>query len=258
LPKSESAPRPALASRLTPVLLLGLFNVFTLALCASAQDAPYARRNTLGVFTAYSPDSSHMLLGEAENRKLLDFGVSYNRRLYMNHVVNWQFSGELLPVALESDPVEIVTDYQATPIVATYTNKYESVGPCIPFQGTYTYIFPQETFTGTEKGTCSRQWTTGEAFSPIGFQWNFLPRHKMQPFLVGHGGYMYSTKAIPIPQAGSFNFTFDLGFGVELFRTHSRSLRAEYRYHHLSNHWTAQQNPGIDNGLIQLTYAFGR
>ncbi len=76
---------------------------------ASGQVRPenpyYARKNSFGVFGAYSPDSSHMLLGYAENRKLVDFGVSYNRRLIMGNAVNWQFSLELLPVALESDPV---------------------------------------------------------------------------------------------------------------------------------------------------------
>jgi len=35
-------------------------------------------------------------------------------------------------------------------------------------------------------------------------------------------------------------------------------VRAEYRYHHISNHETASQNPGIDNELFQVTYAFGR
>jgi opacity protein-like surface antigen len=89
-------------------------------------------------------------------------------------------------------------------------------------------------------------------------QWNFLPRHTLQPFFTGHGGYMYSTQPIPINIAGSFNFTFDLGAGIELYRSKTRSIRAEYRYHHISNHETAGENPGIDNGLFQITYAFGR
>jgi opacity protein-like surface antigen len=69
---------------------------------------------------------------------------------------------------------------------------------------------------------------------------------------------MYTTHPIPIYYAGSFNFTFDLGAGIELYRSKTRSIRAEYRYHHISNHETAEQNPGIDNGLFQVTYTFGR
>jgi opacity protein-like surface antigen len=69
---------------------------------------------------------------------------------------------------------------------------------------------------------------------------------------------MYSTRPIPVPFAGSFNFTFDIGAGLELYRSKSRSVRAEYRFHHISNHDTANYNPGIDNGVLQITYAFGR
>ena len=98
----------------------------------------------------------------------------------------------------------------------------------------------------------------GEAFSPLGFQWNFRPRHRLQPVVIGHGGYIYSTHAIPIDYAGSFNFTFDLGAGVEFYRLNSQSIRVDYRYHHISNHETANTNPGIDNGVLQVTYAFGR
>ena len=46
-----------------------------------------------------------MLLGDAEHRMLLNIGVTYNRRLHLGNIVNWQYSGEILPVALESDPL---------------------------------------------------------------------------------------------------------------------------------------------------------
>jgi opacity protein-like surface antigen len=69
---------------------------------------------------------------------------------------------------------------------------------------------------------------------------------------------MYSTRPIPDESAGSFNFTFDFGAGVEFWRSASKSVRIDYRYHHISNHYTAPDNPGIDNGLFQVTYAFGR
>ncbi len=57
-----------------------------------------------------------------------------------------------------------------------------------------------------------------------------FPRNKLQPFFIGHGGYMYSTQPIPVQFAGSFNFTFDLGAGFELYRSKTKSIRAEYRY----------------------------
>jgi hypothetical protein len=220
----------------------------------------YARANTFGAFVAYSPDSSHMLLGNAENRELLDIGAFYSRRLFLNHFVNWQYNAEVLPVALESDPVAELTAYQTVPTVATFTQPYGPVLDCTPQSAQYNVTLPNGvTYSGTETVTCTgRRWTIGEGISPVGFQWNLRPRRRMQPFVIGHGGYMYSTKPIPVSAAGSFNFTFDLGAGVELFRSHKQSVRGEVRYHHISNHDTATQNPGVDNLLYQLSYAFGR
>jgi opacity protein-like surface antigen len=248
------------------LLFLTLASIQAAAQAQSTDVNPFfARRNTFSVFSAYSNDSSHILMGNADNRKLLDFGVAYGRRLFVNRVVNWQYNGEILPVALESDPVQVSNETSTI----TFTNGMPSqtltgvfdqptVGPCRDSTSTATYLFPNGTETTVSVNTCTRRWNIGEALSPVGFQWNFLPRRKMQPFFIGHGGYMYSTTPIPIAQAGSFNFTFDLGAGVELYRSKTRSVRAEYRYHHISNHDTALENPGIDNGLFQLTDSFGR
>jgi hypothetical protein len=232
----------------------------------------FARKNTFSFLGAYSNDSSHMLLGVAENRKLLDIGAGYSRRLFVDRIVNWQYSFEILPVALDSDPLQV--NSQTTTLVFTNgmpTQTFAGVlsNPtglaCAPSTTTQIYSIyqiPTQTLIGTETVvnvfTCSRRWVIGEAISPIGFQWNFMPRHKLQPIVGGHGGYMYSTQPIPTQDAGSFNFTFDVGAGFELYRSKSRSIRAEYRYHHISNHDTAYDNPGIDNGVLQLTYSFGR
>lgn len=258
MPKTESACLPA-HSVLCLLTLLALSTWTATALAQTRTDSPYyARANTFGIFTAYSGDSSHILLGDAQNRRLLDFGVSYSRRLYRNRIVNWQYDGELLPVALESDPVVHTVTTQTSPVEWTYSSNTREVAACVAASGSFQYGSPGRIYSGTYVQTCTRQWNIGEGISPVGMQWNFLPRHKMQPFLVGHGGYMYSTTAIPVDHAGSFNFTFDLGAGIELYRSKTRSVRASYRYHHISNHETASENPGIDNGLFQVTYAFGR
>ena len=243
-----------------------LSSATSVAWSQSADASPYfSRRNTFSVFGAYSDDSSHILLGDAENRKLLDIGVSYGRRIFVNRVVNWQYNGELLPVALESDPVQVTN----TTNTYTFTNGKPTVilnemydnsttGPCVASTSTVTIPIVNGSVTSVAVNTCSRRWTIGEAVSPVGMQWNFLPRQKAQPFFIGHGGYMYSTQPIPVTGAGSFNFTFDLGAGVEFYSGKTRSIRAEYRFHHISNHGTATENPGIDNGLFQVTYSFGR
>jgi len=247
-------------------LLCFFFPVFFLAWAelAPAQSNPelpyYGRKNTFGVLAAYSNDSSHILMGTAENRKLLNFGANYSRRLFQNRVVNWQYHAEILPVALESDPVSLtsvslVSPPQTSPIPPETSIP---VSACHSQSGTYTLTFQGVVYDYEYSETCSRRWTIGEGISPIGFDWNFLPRRKVQPFLLAHGGNMYSTQPIPTTGAGSFNFTFDFGVGIELFRSESKSVRADYRFHHISDHNMSTVNPGIDNGLFTLTYAFGR
>ena len=243
------------------ILLCALIVLPATEMSAQAQnESPYyARKNTFGVFGAYSANSSHMLLGAAQNRKLLFFGVSYSRRLMLNHGLNWQYNAELMPVALESDPVQHTVVHQTSPIVITYTEETRQSAACMNQSGSFDLTFPNgERLAYTYVATCERQWSMGQAASPAGMQWNFNPRRSIQPFITSHGGYMYSTQQIPVDGAGSFNFTFDLGAGLEIYRSKARSIRAEYRYHHTSNNDTAQRNPGIDSGLFQVTYAFGR
>jgi opacity protein-like surface antigen len=243
------------------VLVVALLSLPRLVTAQSASESPYfARVNTFGFFAAYSNDSSHILLGTAERRKLMNIGASYNRRLFLDDIVSWQYNAELMPVALEGDPLSRFVNQQTSPTVATITTDGGPMASCAVQKRAYTFTTQMGvTYSGTAISYChGRQWTVGEAMSPIGSQWNFRPRHVLQPFVLGHVGYMYSTHAIPVEFAGSFNFTFDVGAGLELYQSKHQSIRAEYRYHHISNHNTANDNPGIDSGLLQLTYAFGR
>lgn len=249
---------------LRPAYAFALFCPFLLTLylsprsAAQAEGPSYVRKNSFGIVAAYSNDSSHMLLGGSENRKLLDFGISYDRKLYASHWLNWQFDAEYLPIAYDSDPVQI-TVFTATftnpPFTETSTQRAPTLIACHPSSGSQT---SSGGITYSFIGTCSRRWVIGQAMSPFGFRWNFEPRHRLQPFAVGHGGYMYSSQTIPVDFAGAFNFTFDFGAGVEFFSTRAQSLRAEYRFHHISNHDTADMNPGIDNKVLQLSWTFGR
>lgn len=232
------------------------------AFAQTAPEQPYfARVNSFGLLAAYSNDSSPMILGITDRRKLLEFGASYSRRLILNRKLDWQYNAEFLPVALESDPLTQAVQHQLEPTVQTIIiNPNTPLVTCTPQTVPYTFKNSSGTvYSGTITYYChGREWTIGQALSPVGFQWNLRPQHRVQPFLIGHGGTMFSTHPIPLQSAGSFNFTFDLGAGIEIFRSPTHSVRAEFRYHHISNDYTAEQNPGIDNGVFQLTYAFGR
>ena len=80
----------------------------------------------------------------------------------------------------------------------------------------------------------------------------------MQPFIVGTLGYMYASRTIPVSNAEAFNFIFNFGAGVEVFRSRTRSVSLECRYNHFSNKDTAAVNPGVDNVVFKASYSFGR
>jgi hypothetical protein len=210
-------------------------------------DGPYyGRKNSFGGFAGYSWDSSHVLLGDAERRKLVNLGVSYSRRLVLNRRVDWMYSAELLPVALESDPLTESINRQTSPSNATYVFTLQNAPvTCAVTTIPYSVTNPETgiTVVGKETYFChGRQWTIGEAVSPFGFQWNFLPRHKLQPFVDGHGGYMYSTRPIPVGGARGRSTThsmwaqvwsstaragspFALSTAITTFRTTTRPTR---------------------------------
>jgi hypothetical protein len=65
-----------------------LLVVLCLSPFSPAQSEPsrsYSRSNTFSIFTEYSNDSSHIILGASEDRKLAALGVSYSRRVLMNN-----------------------------------------------------------------------------------------------------------------------------------------------------------------------------
>jgi hypothetical protein len=232
----------------------------------------FSRRNSFGVFSEYSNDSSHILLGQARNRKLFTVGGSYSRRLLSRPSLDLNYLLEVRPVLVESDPL-VRTASTYTSAGQTSTNSFNSTqaSVCHPTTTTYTGTFlgtsPPETYTDVVVLTCGqREWTFGEGLSPLGLRLNLRPERRIQPVFTLLGGYMFSTHPIPVSNAGSANYTLAFGAGIELFHSAPdtssifghRSLRLEYRYSHISNAYSAQQNPGIDNGLFQITYAFGR
>lgn len=69
----------------------------------------FSRLNSFGAFGEYSNDSSRILLGNAQQRKLLNLGFSYSRRILLRPSVDLQYIAEVRPVLFESDLVVHVT-----------------------------------------------------------------------------------------------------------------------------------------------------
>ena len=95
--------------------LVLLFIAASISRAQTGDISPFSRRNTFTVFAEYSNDSSHILMGVSENRKLAALGGSYARRLWPSHFGDLRYIVELRPVLMESDPV-YQTKYVITPI----------------------------------------------------------------------------------------------------------------------------------------------
>ena len=218
-----------------------------------------SRLNTFTVFGEFSNDSSHIILGATPNRKLVGIGGQYERRILQDRFLRWSYMAEFRPFIMSSDPTANSTEYITYDgLTSGPLNSSGVVFQCRAGTQTFSYSGNGTSESGTISTTCSRQLTLAQGGSPIGFRINPLPRHPLQLTFSSNGGYMFATKPIPVPTAGSFNFTFNFGGGLEYFYAPHRSIRLEYLVQHYSNHFTAPSNPGVDSGFLRLAYAFGR
>ncbi|HEX4650691.1 MAG TPA: acyloxyacyl hydrolase [Granulicella sp.] len=217
-------------------------------------------RNTFGVVAEYSNDSSHIILGDAVNVKLGAIGLQYQRRLIANRHLVWSYGMEFRPVIIESNPTASYTTVYASSASPPYSTPPEVTGKCVPSSESFTVTngSPGSFTAYTVITTCSREITYAQGFSPFGMKLNLRSRSRLQPTFSSYEGYIFSTRPVPTANAGSFNFDFEIGAGLEYYLSRHNSVRIEYQVQHFSNKNTAAANPGVDNGLIKLTYSFGR
>lgn len=236
--------------------------VFLAPPLAIAQATEYGRRQSFAAFFDYSNDSSHIILGSAPNRRFTELGFQYEYRLKANRRLVWRYTGEFRPLIAESDPTETIETVFVQPPMPTmtYISPPGATLRCVAAVAAFSGVDPTtgNPYTTTQTTTCGRRWTYVEGFSPFGTRINLRPHRRWQPTASVLAGMLLSAKRIPIDTAGSFNFTFELGAGIEYFRTPTQSIRLEYQLQHFSNGFTAAANPGVDNGLLKLTYTFGR
>jgi len=257
-------PYRAIGERMKAASVASLAVLLVLASPAKAQiegATSFGSKNTYSAFFDYSNDSSHIILGTAEGRKFTELGFQYERRLKFGQHLVWKYTAELRPLIAESDLTVLATIVQTSP-PPTPTTVLPPVASlaCRPSSGSFSFTNPNTGVlnAGTFDISCGRRWTYVEGLSPLGTRINLLTRRRWQPTGSILAGVLLSAKKIPIDTGGSFNFIFQIGAGVEYFRTSTQSIRLEYMLQHLSNAYTAQTNYGVDNGLVKLTYTFGK
>ncbi|HEY0173749.1 MAG TPA: acyloxyacyl hydrolase [Pyrinomonadaceae bacterium] len=115
-------------------------------------------------------------------------------------------------------------------------------------------------FPGFEPGGARRvrRTITGAGLSPVGFQLNFRRRERVQPFAQGSGGFLYLGERVPDERGAQFNFTADFGGGVQWKTGARRAWTIGYRYHHVSNGYRADVNPGFDSNIFYVGFSIFR
>jgi hypothetical protein len=97
-----------------------------------------------------------------------------------------------------------------------------------------------------------RKRSYGSGLSPEGFQADFFPRSRVQPFLSNNAGFIYFANGMLTPQGSKLVYTVDFGAGVNIFRKMTQVVTIGYRYQHLSN-----VNSGFSNGTDANTFYVG-
>ena len=98
--------------------------------------------------------------------------------------------------------------------------------------------------------------TYGVGVNPAGLRVKFRTAKRVQPVLAGNAGLFYFGQPIPSERGTQFNFMFNVGAGVRVVLTPELLLSVGYRYHHLSNGFRGQINPGVDANLLHLGVSF--
>ncbi|MFH5833995.1 acyloxyacyl hydrolase [Halalkalibaculum sp. DA3122] len=91
---------------------------------------------------------------------------------------------------------------------------------------------------------------SGFGITPLGFQLNALRNQSVQPFFKSSAGFMYLSDPFPNDQGTNFNFTLEIGTGMEIMLTANSFFTLGYKYHHMSNGQFGQINPGVDSNIF--------
>lgn len=206
-------------------LILAASLLLMLGAGAFAQDNELGK-NEFSIWGGYSPDSNTAIkgTGRTPDARFGIVAVRYARRFNFSDKFNVKYTADFVPAAFLNYP-----DYKVS-------------GPTCPT------CFP--VFSAT------RPTRYAWGATPLGGQVNFRPRKKYQPFIEATGGFLFMNNRTPNYVGTHFQYTADVGGGVEIRMKDKKAVTLGYKYYHISNGNRGIQNPGYDNNLIYVGYTF--
>ena len=100
------------------------------------------------------------------------------------------------------------------------------------------------------EGQPSRKAIFAVGLAPFGLKGSLRASHHIQVFGTSAVGGLWSTRPIPEPDARAFNVTLEWGGGLDVAVGRGHAVRLGYKFHHLSNAYTAARNPGLDGHVL--------
>jgi hypothetical protein len=175
-------------------------------------NATTPQKHDLQFLAGYSPASS-TLIGTTTDRKFVMAGLAYSYTCWTAGPLDLSYTVGVLPFTFLIEP--------------TQPNFRAFNPPVIPAHVVY-----------------------GAGVLPVGFTMN-IGRHTLQPFFATHGGIIVSTEPIPVnaSDATGLNFLFDFGPGLRIKVGQHEAINAGYKFLHISNAYTTNFNPGVDNNV---------
>jgi hypothetical protein len=163
-----------------------------------------------------------------------EFGMWWGLSVMSGHI--WGYAGDVKYM-----PIDLRYSYEFHRHRQTWTMRYS---PEMTALAMLDWPTPNTTPSGTTYNQRTRIY--GSGLSPVGFQADFFPLHRVQPFLSTDGGFIYFDDRALSPQGSQFMYTIDFGTGVNIFHHKNQAITIGYRYQHLSNANISLHNPGTD------------
>ena len=173
-----------------------------------------ARNSPVGTHLGMTPDRDHLFLGVHVTKPILRWK-------------RWSlaYAPEVVPLLLVSNGPKCVTEQ--SPVIGG--------SACV-------------TTTG-DPG-----WVRGVAIVPVGVESQIRIARRWRVYGGAAAGVAWFTRPVPDPGARAFNYTIEFGGGLQWQFRRREWLRVGYKFHHLSNAYTAPSNPGVDGNVFLIGF----
>lgn len=201
------------------LLVLSLLIFCNFAIAQDDIEETVNAKNEFMIWGGGSPDSTE-LIGSTKDARFGVVGVRYARVFKPSKDIALKYTVDAIPAAVLSYP-------------------------------TIRFVQNGNVFT-IER---DRETAYGLGVAPLGLQVNFRRQKKVQPFVGSSGGFIYFTKRVPSEFGAKFNFTADVGGGVQFMLKDKKAVSVGYKYQHLSNGYRAGDNPGFDSNIFYVGFS---